>query len=701
MTVQEPANAQSFLAVDIGGTFTDIVVARSDGRFHRAKVLSTFDELLNGIEAGLREVLSGNEIRPEAVATVVHASTVGTNTILEQKGAVTGLLTTSGFRDVLEIGRLRRPSLYDIFWEKPPPLVRRSLRREVAERVRADGGVEVPLDEAGALDEVAGLRERGVESLAVCFLHSYANPSHELAVGAAIRRRHPELLVSLSHEILPEPREFERTSTTVINAYILPAVDRYLERFGAVLGRLGITAPVFMMQSNGGTIPAGAARRRPVSIVESGPAAGALATGFMATQLGLANAIAFDMGGTTAKASVVRHGVPEMSFEYEVGAGINAANPLLRGGGYALRGPTISIAEVGSGGGSIAWVDEGGAVQVGPQSAGADPGPACYGLGGVAPTVTDANVVLGYISPTSIAGGRLPIHPERAAQAVRDHVAAPLGLSLEQAAYGVHAVAIENMARAVRAVTVERGRDPREFTLVAFGGSGPVHAAGLAQSIGIATVVIPIAAGLFSALGLLFSDVRHDFVATVAAVLDEVDEGVLLQRFRDLETRAQSELATWDGIEAGARTEYSADVRYAGQSSELTVDLGSAGAGLRGRIAERFVGEYTRLYGRPGTGAIELVSVRLTTRAPVRRVDYRDLGVPDAARDEARPAEERRSYWPGSGTVVAPIVPGRHAIPPSGLQGPAVVEETDTTILVPPGCRASVDTIGNVVLDVR
>jgi N-methylhydantoinase A len=685
-----------FLAVDIGGTFTDIIVARDDGLMHRAKVLSTFDDLLQGIGAGLTDLLADSGVPADRILQIAHASTVGTNTILEHKGAVTGLLTTEGFRDVLEIARLRRPSLYDVFWEKPPPLVRRSLRREVHERVAPDGTIEVPLD-ASALDgEIDRLTGAGVESIAVCLLHSYANPDHELSVREAIQRRHPGMRVSLSHEILPELREYERTSTTVINAYILAAVDEYLGRFGAALEALGMTAPVFMMQSNGGTIPAERARARPVSIVESGPAAGALATGFMAARAALPNVIAFDMGGTTAKACVIQDGAPEMAFEYEVGAGINAASPLLRGGGYALRGPTIAIAEVGSGGGSIAWVDEGGALQVGPRSAGADPGPACYGRGGSAPTVTDANVILGYINATNIAGGRLRIDRALAEAAIDEHVARPLGLSVAEAARGVHAIAIENMARAVRAVTTERGRDPREFALVAFGGSGPVHAAGLARAAGMERVVVPIAAGVFSALGLLFSDVRHDFVSSVMAHLDAVDDAALRGAFERLVDQSRGE-----SVLDGAQVQYLADVRYVGQSFELTVDLGDLSGDLVARTGEAFVSDYARLYGQPGTGAVEVVNLRVAVTAPMRRVPYERLAsINAAARNGAAAATRPVVFDAAVGSVDTTVVAGRQHLPAEGVVGPTVIEEPDTTILVPPGCQARRDGMWNVVVEV-
>lgn len=358
-------NGDVYLAIDIGGTFTDIVVVGADGRLYTEKVLSTFDDLINGIEVGLRDVLTNNGIDPHAVGKLVHASTIATNTVLEHRGAVTGLITTRGFRDVLEIGRLRRTSMYDPFWEKPPPLVRRSLRAEVTERVRADGTIDEHLENADLSAALGSFRKQEVESIAVALLHAYANPVHERAIGDAIHQVLPAMHVSLSHEVLPEIREYERASTTVVNAYVAPVMTAYLDRLGDVLARIEIRAPLFMMQSSGGVIPERIARVRPVTLIESGPAAGVLATAFMARAVELENAIAFDMGGTTAKVSVIQYGSPEIVFEYEIGVEMNAASPLLKGGGYALRGPTIGIAEVGSGGGSIASVDAGGAIQSG------------------------------------------------------------------------------------------------------------------------------------------------------------------------------------------------------------------------------------------------------------------------------------------------------------------------------------------------
>lgn len=691
-----------FLAVDIGGTFTDIVVVGSDGRLYTDKVLSTFDDLLNGISAGLSDVLRANSLDPTGVVKLVHASTVATNAVLEQRGAPTALIATRGFRDVLEIGRLRRPVLYDIFWSKPPPLVRRSLRLEVTERIRADGSVETPLTTADVADVIARLSRSGIHSVAVSLLHSYVNPAHERAIGAALREALPAVSVSLSNEVLPEIREYERTSTTVINAYIQPAIAAYLDRFAEVRSAAGVTAPLLMMQSNGGVTPEARARLRPVTIVESGPAAGALATALMASDVGIRNAIAFDMGGTTAKATVVQDGSPEMTFEFEVGAGLNAASPLLRGGGYALRGPTIAIAEVGSGGGSIAAVDGGGAIQVGPESAAADPGPACYGLGGTLPTVTDANVALGYLNPRTIAGKRIRIDRAKATEAIERHIRASVGGELADCAYGIHLIANENMARAVRAVTVERGRDPRQFDLVAFGGAGPVHAAGLARSIGIRRVVVPVAAGLFSALGLLFADIRHDAVATLKRRLDGVGVDELRARFAEVAATAQTETARLSDVpRSELKTRYVADVHYVGQSADLGVELADLDGDLTELIGSRFGEAYERAYGRRGSGPIEIVSIRASVFAPVRRTKYRTLAAA-VLRSARRARAERRELYFGTelGFRTAEIHAGRGALADGAIDGPTVIEEPDTTILVPPGCTARLDEAANVVIEV-
>src|SRR5690606_27584207 len=420
-------------------------------------------------------------LEPRDVNRFIHAVTVATNALLTGEGAKVGLITTKGFRDVLEIGRLRMPQLYDMDWDKPVPLVPRRLRMEVAERLDFKGNIITPLDEENVAEVVRNLQAAGVESIAVCLLHSYVNPVHEKRIVEIIQNIAPDISTSASYLVLPEIREFERTSTTVVNAFIRPVVSDYLGALEKALAEKAVRAPVMVMQSSGGIIPASSARELPAYCIESGPASGAIAAARVGRQLGIENIIAFDMGGTTAKACLIEGGIPRLAAEMEVGAGINVGSRLLSGGGYKVRVPTVDLAEIGAGGGSLAWCDSAGALHVGPRSAGSVPGPACYGLGGEQPAVTDANVVLGFLNREHLLDGEMKIYADTAEEAIRRHVAEPLKMSVEDAAYGIHEVADATMVRAIRAVSTEQGRSPSDFTLIAFGGSGPVHAATLAR----------------------------------------------------------------------------------------------------------------------------------------------------------------------------------------------------------------------------
>ena len=471
--------AATRVGVDVGGTFTDVVLHRADGSVAVRKLLSTPPSYDRAVIEAVSALAGDGE-----VSEVVHGTTVATNAVLERRGSRTALVTTAGFRDVLELRRLRIPHMYDLFWRKPPPLVERRLRFEVNERVTVDGTVLRPLDEAECRGVAARLRDLGVESVAVCFLHSYLYPAHEQRLGAILAEELPDASISLSSEILREQREYERSATTVVNAYVRPLMGSYVDRIRTGLDGIGLDGPLQIMQSSGGVMTSDDAKARPVFALESGPAAGVVAARGMAEQLGLRNVIAFDMGGTTAKASLIEDGAIARGREYEVGGSMSAGSRLIRGAGELLRIPTIDIAEVGAGGGSIAWLDPAGGLQVGPRSAGADPGPACYGRGGVEPTVTDANVLLGFMRAGTVADGQITISVE-AAEAAVARVAGPLGLSVLEAASGIHRIANARMTRALRSVSSEKGRDPREFALVAYGGSGPMHAAGLADDLGV------------------------------------------------------------------------------------------------------------------------------------------------------------------------------------------------------------------------
>jgi N-methylhydantoinase A len=651
------------IGVDVGGTFTDVILQAADGRVRIRKVLSTppgYDRAVVDAVAGLND--------GDGVAGVVHGTTVATNAVLERRGAVTALVTTAGFRDVLELRRLRIPHMYDPFWRKPDPLVPRHLRLELDERMTADGTELNPVDEAEVLAVAAELRAAGVESVAVCLLHSYRFPEHEQLVGRLLREELPGVAVSLSSEILREQREYERSATTVVNAYVRPLMGRYVADIRRGLDGAQVAAPLTIMQSSGGVMTSDDATRRPVLALESGPAAGVVAALGTATRLGFENAIAFDMGGTTAKASLIESGAVSRSREYEVGGSLSSGSRLMRGSGELLRIPTIDIAEVGAGGGSIAWLDPAGGLQVGPRSAGAEPGPACYGRGGEDPTVTDANVHLGYIPIGGLASGDLSVSAGLADRAL-ESIAGPLALSVTEAAAGVHAIANARMTRALRSVSSEKGRDPRDFVLIAYGGSGPVHALGLAEDLGCTTVLVPALAGLFSSLGLLFA--RPEFHDVHSCHLDArtVDPAEISRIFDELEARLAPSVQRPEWIR-------SADLRYGGQSWEVEVEF----AGSLADVLDRFEDAHERLYGvrgEPGS-PIEIRALRVAAFGPA--VASSDLSLADDAWDAGG---TRAATFDGE-TLEVPVRT-RASIGEAPEAGPLLVDEYDTTVVVRPG----------------
>jgi len=703
--VHDVRHATARVGADVGGTFTDIVLIDAQGGIALRKLLSTPDDFGRAVLDGVVDLLHSHAVPHASIGDVVHGTTVATNTILEFKGALTGLLTTRGFRDVLELRRLRVPKLYDLFWDKPPPLVERALRLEVDERMSHDGQVLVPLDLAQVERAAEWLVAQGVEVIAVSLLHAYANPAHEQAIGELLRRRWPHLFVSLSHEVLSIIREYERTSTTVINAYVQPLVARYVGSLRAQLDSEGVTAPLLIMQSNGGVMSDVAAAIKPAYIVESGPAAGVIASVGLARQLGIDNVITFDMGGTTAKASVVENGLPDFTSEFEVAAGISLASKLSSGGGYALSVPFIDLSEVGAGGGSIVWLDPGGAPKVGPQSAGAKPGPVCYAAGGTQPTVTDANVVLGYINPTALLDGAMPIDAAAARATLREQVASPLGLSLVDAAYGVHELANASMIRAVKAVSSQRGRDPRKFTLFAFGGSGPVHAAGIARELEIGRIVVPPAPGFFSAFGLLAADLEHHAVRTFLRPTAILDLGELGQAFHALEQRCRADLGRDDLQPDDIQVERWLEMRYVGQAFELPVSapLGAFEPPHVEKFEQDFHDAHERTYGHRTDNVMEIVNLRVVCRVPT---DATPLGSPlpstnGTAPNSASPPPTRRPayFGPAHGLLDTPVF-RRAQLTNEPAAGPLIVEEYDATIVVPPGCSAARDHVGNIQIEV-
>jgi N-methylhydantoinase A len=693
------------IGVDIGGTFTDVVVLAEDGSIVTHKLLSTPDEFGRAVVEGTGTLLRQLSVPPDQVREVVHGTTVATNAILENRGAPTGLITTEGFRDVLELRRIRGPELYNLFYQKPPPLVPRRYRLEVPGRIDRYGAEVRPLDLAAVERAVQRLAAAGLTAVAVCLINAYANPAHERAIAELAARRFPQLDVSLSSSVLPEIREYERTSTTVINAYLRPVVRDYLRNLEERLAAERLTAPLLLMQSNGGILTAAAAAARPIHIVESGPAAGVIASAFLARKLDLADVLTFDMGGTTAKASIIEGGQLSQTPEYEVGGGISLTSRLIKGGGYALRVPVVDIAEVGAGGGSIAWIDRGGSLQVGPRSAGAAPGPVCYGRGGEEPTVSDANLALGYLNPDYLVGGELRLDAEASRAALHDRIAAPLDLSLEAAAYGVHLVANATMTRAVRAVSSQRGRDPRGYALFAFGGNGPVHAVELARALDVKRAIVPISPGLFSAFGLLFADAEHHYVRTFFRRTRELDILELQAAVMDLLTEAQTTLAAEGYLPSRQTLRWQADLRYAGQSFELTVPLEPpVDAEEVERLRDRFAREHERTYGhRMGSDApIDLVNLRLVAAGqPDRPRVPSDAQLRQAGRRLAQAAgpRSRRAYYGSAGVIETPVV-DRPALAGGRAEGPLIVEEYDATTVVPPGCSARLDEWGNIVIEI-
>lgn len=679
--------------IDIGGTFTDLVLMGEDGSLHAEKLLTTPDDFGRGIAEGLATSLATIGAAPDDIEVIVHGTTVATNAILEAKGARTGLITTAGFRDVLELRRLRIPEMYTLNWTKPPPLVPRRLRREATEKTGPRGEVRIPLDEATVIAACERLIREDVAAVAIAYLHSYANPVHEKRSSEIVRdMMGPDIFITCSSDILPEIREYERTSTTVINAYLGPILTAYFSSLRRHLESIGVSAPVQVMKSDGGVMSIGAAADRPAYLVESGPAAGVIG----AARLGAdSNNITLDMGGTTAKASMVEGGRISRTGDYEVGAGINLSSKLVMGGGYALKLPVIDISEIGAGGGSIVSLDRGGLLKVGPQSAGALPGPVCYGGGGEDPTFTDSVLTLGFLNPGHLVGGSLELDADAARNALQKKIAGPLGHNLQDTAWGVYQVACGTMVRAVKAVSTYRGRDPRDFSLFAFGGNGPVVAAEIANLLDMTRVIIPPTPGVFSAYGLLLSDVEHEISRAWLNRLTAVSPQDMETAYDKLEADITG-LMTSEGYAAGEYTlTRLADLRYAGQAHELTVDCASReGFPDFSALISAFGAEHERTYGHQAEAeAVECVTLRLIARVTEDRPE-RQIAPARAAIQEPMP---RMVYFgPDHGEVETPVIDRPALTHPRN--GPMIVEEYDSTCVVPPGWQAELDATGNIVL---
>jgi N-methylhydantoinase A len=692
-----PNKSQLRIGADVGGTFTDLIVADANGTVWAHKLPSTPPDFEQAVLLAIGQVLKKIGVKGESVTEVAHGTTVATNAVLERRGARTALITTRGFRDVLELRRIRSPQMYDLFFEKPKELVERHLRFEITERISAKGEVLLPLaeEELWALKEK--LSQADVQSLAVCFLHAYAYPDHEARTGEFFRKHLPQLDVSLSSEVLRERKEYERTATTVVNSYVRPVMRNYLQSLHRGLETMSVRAPLLIMQSSGGLTPQLDASERPVYILESGPAAGVLAAAHRASALGLKNVITFDMGGTTAKASMIENETISYSPEYEVGASLSAGNRPIGGGGELIRAPSVDIAEVGAGGGSIAYLDKAMGMHVGPRSAGAVPGPACYQRGGTEPTVTDANVVLGYIRPGKLADGDVTIDPLAAERIIQEKIASPLGLSLLEAAEGIHRIANARIMRALRAVSSQRGRDPRDYALMAFGGSGPIHAANLAHELQIHTVIVPPLPGLFSAIGLLSSGVEHHDVRSCLLAVNLSNVEQIEQICVELRAKMLAQFRS-EGFEMEELAfKFAADIRFEGQSSEVRVGLEgeSLDQSRQLELRARFEHEYEKLYGHlaePGN-PIEIVALRLVGRvAKATIVSFRPAALGEASHPQ------RHAYFGREiGFVETPVI-ARQALV-NTKRGPLLIDEYDSTTVVPPFMQARIDKDLNIILE--
>ncbi len=682
------------VGIDIGGTFTDLVVAGGDGSLRTLKLLSTPDDYGRGIGEGLRALMDEHGIAADAVTRIVHATTVATNAILEAKGARTALITTAGFRDVLEMRRLRIPEMYTLNYRKPDPLVPRRRRLEVVERLGPKGEVRVPLDEASALAAAERIAGGDIEAVAISLLHAYANPEHEHRVAEIVRGAvGPDLFITCSSEILPVIREYERTSRTVINAYLGPALRDYLNGLRRHLKALGIAAPLQIMKSDGGIMSVEMAAERPAYLVESGPAAGVIGAAHATADTETAGCISLDMGGTTAKASIVEGGAVAKTGDYEVGAGINLSSKLVMGGGYALKLPVIDISEIGAGGGSIVAIDAGGLMRVGPESAGADPGPVAYDMGGTSPTFTDAAVTLGYLNPNYLVGGALKLDADKARRTLAARIAAPLDTDLLDCAHGVYRVACGTMVRAVIAVSTYRGRDPRDFALFTFGGSGPVVAAAIADLLEMTRVIVPPNPGVFSAYGLLQSNIVHEVMRAFLTRLSETSEAEFAERFRALESDLAATMRK-EGYEAADFTVARfADLRYSGQAHELTIAVDGATDSIDfAALAKDFGDEHERTYGHQAEAEeVESVALRVVVTVVVEKTS----GI--ATRGSG--GEHRRAafFGPDHGLVEVDVV-GRAGLDDGPRTGPLIIEEYDATCVVPPDWTAALDGDGNIIL---
>jgi N-methylhydantoinase A len=671
------------IGVDIGGTFTDIVALGADGRLVLTKVPSTPKDLLEGTAHAVRRVLAMTDVVATDVTRFVHGTTVATNAVLEHKGAVTAILATEGFEDILELGRQKRSRMYDLDMDPETPtfLAPRRRRLGIRERLDAHGQVLVHLDEAQVREEVARLRTAGVQALAVCYLFSFVNPAHEQRTRELCREVAPEISVSLSSEVDPTFREYERLCVTAFDAYLGPVVKRYLAGLGETLRTLGVAAVPQIMRSRGGIVSATLAAQQPVTLFLSGPAGGVIGACFAAERSGLRDFVSLDMGGTSNDVAVVHEGKPLVANEGHIAT-------------FPVRTPMIDVNTIGAGGGSIAWVDGAGGLRVGPRSAGAEPGPACYARGGEQATVTDASLLLGYLNPETFAGGLLKLE-RAAAEAVIAALAARLGLDVVATAAGIHRVVNARMADQIRLVTIKRGHDPRGFALVVLGGAGPVHGVALAEEIGISEVLVPEAPGVLAAFGLLAAAVEHHHARTLQSPVDSVDLTAVNACLAALDEAGRARMREEGVALEAVRVTYTADMRYVGQAYELEVPLRAPLAPDHVLAAQAdFHAAHERVYGYARGGQpVEFVNFRATHTYSLPRPRVRP---PDATRRAKPQVGERRAYFAPAGFIPTPIFDRSGLAPDTRLGGPAIVEQPDTTTVIPPGYVAIVERSGNL-----
>ena len=691
------------LGVDIGGTFTDLAVVDEDsGEQTTYKLSSTPSDYSAAVIEAIKTLSTDHGIAPSSLSFLSHATTVVTNAILESKGARAALITTDGFRDILEIRRQSRAKLYDIFQPPPQVIIPRHLRLEVSERIDAYGDVYQPLDESELDRIVAFLRAHEVKAVAVSLLFSFLNPVHEQAIGEVLRRELPDVRTFLSSEVLPEMREYERTSTVAVCAYVAPVLEGYLNRLSDFLATDEYPS-LYLTGSSGGVFNVEEGLRVPAMLTESGPAAGVTATVALGNVLGLDQLISFDMGGTTAKASLINNGEVSVTTEYEVGGSGNVRR-WLQGTGYPIKVPVVDLAEVSAGGGSIAWMDDAGGLRVGPQSAGASPGPACYGLGGQDPTVTDADAVLGYLDPDHFLGGRMALSIDGASKAIDKTVGEPLGLDIMQAAQGIVDIVNSNMADAIRMISIERGHDPREYALVAFGGAGPVHAGRIGEELGIKKVIIPPNPGVFSAMGLVCTDLKRDYVRSLYTLMAEEDVAEQMRQVRNgITAKAQDMLARSGITEDNWEFRYSIDMRYGHQAYELTVPVEDSEIeeGALEAIAERFHSQHftTYDYNAPDE-PIQLVNMRVSAigKFGADFIASRNSSASGNGGISAR--SQREVYFKESGRISCSVYDRGDLYPGAEIQGPAVIQESSSTVIVYPNQSAAATEFGTIEITV-